>query len=79
MSTNETQPVKLDGGHKNIMRLCARDAGADGWASCSKPVFKMLQSFPKGLFELEPVGDEGRGRARLTEQGQSILDAMAWL
>ena len=51
---------------------------ADGWAPVSKPVYPVLQTMPPELVELQPWGDDGRGRARLTPAGQNLLDAMAW-
>jgi len=72
--------TKLDSGQKHILKLIARDAGPDGWTPVSSQVFPLLQTtFPAELFDLESVGDEGRGRARLTLAGQGVLDAMAWL
>jgi len=72
--------TKLDAGQKHILKLIARDADGEGWTPVSSQIFPLLQTtFPAALFELESVGDEGRGRARLTSVGQSVLDAMAWL
>ena len=70
---------KLDGGEKNFLRLIAKGAGADGWASVSRPIYPLVTKMPRELVEFEPVGDEGRGRARLTDEGTSILRAMEWL
>ena len=72
-------PKKLNNGDKHLMQLIQRDRKEDGWATCSALVAKMLKTIPPEMVEFEPVGDEGRGRARLTTQGQSVLDAMAWL
>jgi hypothetical protein len=74
-----SEPTKLDDGQKHFLRLIVKGAGVDGWAPVSKPVFPLVEKMPRALVELEPGGEEGRGRARLTHQGQSILDAMAWL
>lgn len=73
------EPKKLNNGDKHLMKLIARDRKEDGWATCSAVVAKMLKTIPSELVEFECLDDGGRGRARLTEQGQSILDAMAWL
>lgn len=73
-------PKKLDAGQKHLLNLIAKgQACPDGWAPVSRPVYPLLAAMPDALVELHPVGDEGRGRARLTEAGQSLLDAMAWL
>ena len=74
----DTKP--LDAGQKHMLRLIAKEAGADGWAPASAPIFRLLKDgMPSQLIELESVGDAGRGRARLTEAGANLLDAMAWL
>ena len=41
------------------------------------PVLK--KSMPVELTGLESVGDAGRGRARITAEGETIITAMAWL
>ena len=74
-----TEAIKLDGGQKNLLRLAAQGAGAEGWAPVSKPVFPLIERVPAALVELERVGEEGRGRARLTQEGKKVVDAMAWL
>jgi hypothetical protein len=71
--------IKLDAGQKHLLRLVAEGADAEGWAPVSKPVFPLVEKLPGKLVELEAVGDEGRGRVRLTPAGESLLDAMAWL
>jgi hypothetical protein len=70
---------KLDAGQKHMLGLVMKGANQDGWAAVSAPVYPLLQKMPQELIELEPVGPEGRGRVRLTEVGQSVMDAMAWL
>ena len=74
-----TEAIKLDSGQKNLLRLVVRDADAEGWAPVSKPVFPLLERIPAALVELERVGEEGRGRVRLTQEGEKVVDAMAWL
>lgn len=70
---------KLDGGEKHFMRLIAKGADADGWARVSKPLYPLVDKMPKALVELEPTQD-GWGRARLTDEGESVLRAMeVWL
>jgi len=75
---NEEQ--KLNAGQKHLLKLLAKEQKCvDGWAQVSKPVYPLLQSIPSGFVEMSLVGDEGRGIARLTQAGQSLVDAMAWL
>ena len=71
--------TKLDAGQKNLLRLVVEGADAEGWAAVSKPVFPLVEKLPSELVELEAVGDEGRGRVRLTEEGTNLMAAMAWL
>ena len=74
-----TEAIKLDDGQKNLLRLVVRGADAEGWAPVSKPVFPLVERIPAALVELERVGEEGRGRVRLTQEGEKVVDAMAWL
>jgi hypothetical protein len=69
---------KLDAGNKHLLKLVMKGADDTGWAPVSKPVFPLVEAMPKELIELEPVG-EGRGRARLTQQGKNLIDAMTWI
>ena len=72
--------TKLDDGQKHFLRLIEKgQACPDGWAPVSKAVFPLVNAMPTELVELHSVGDDGRGRARLTSEGQAILNAMAWL
>ena len=73
------EATKLDGGQKHLLRLIVQGAGADGWAPVSAPVFPLMEKVPQALIELERVGDEGRGRVRLTTEGDGVINAMAWL
>lgn len=73
------EATKLDAGQKHLLRLMVKGADAEGWASVSEPVFPLVEKLPSALVELERVGAEGRGRARLTEQGRGVIEAMAWL
>ena len=71
---------ELDGGQRHILRLIARDADTEGWCPVSSQLLPVLKkSMPVELIELESVGDAGRGRARLTAEGETIITAMAWL
>lgn len=72
--------TKLNAGQKHMLKLIAKEQECpDGWAPVSNQVYPLLQAMPSELVELHAVGDEGRGRARLTPAGQSLIDAMAWL
>lgn len=74
-----SEAIKLDGGQKHLLRLVVQDADAEGWAKVSKQVFPLMEKVPSALIDLEHVGEEGAGRVRLTDEGQKVLDAMAWL
>lgn len=78
--------TKLDGGQKHILSLIRKEAESDGWAPVSKAVAQLWlnpklpsRSIPQELCEFETVGTDGAGRARLTQEGKNLLDAMAWL
>lgn len=77
---------KLSGGKKHILSLIRKEADSDGWTPVSKAVAPLFTNekipggmIPRELCEFEPVGDDGRGRARLTEAGINLLDALVWL
>lgn len=74
-----TEAIKLDSGQKHLLRLVVDGTDADGWTPVSKPVFPLMERMPPALVELERVGDEGRGRVRLTAEGQKVIDSMAWI
>lgn len=75
-----TDAVKLDAGQKHVLKLIDRDRKLDGWTAVSAQLYPHLsKSLPSVLAVFEPVGNDGRGRARLTEQGESVLMAMEWL
>lgn len=72
--------TKLDPGQQHFLRLIEKgQACPDGWAPVSAAVYPLVQGLPPELIEHAPVGDEGRGRARLSAQGHAVLDAMAYL
>lgn len=71
--------TKLDAGQKHMLRLVMNGADSEGWAPVSKQVFPLVEKLPSELVELEAVGDEGRGRVRLTTEGESLIAAMEWL
>lgn len=71
---------ELDGGQRHILRLIARDADGEGWCPVSSQLLPVIKKgMPVELVDLESVGDDGRDRARLTPEGQSVINAMAWL
>ena len=72
--------TKLDSGQKHFLRLIAKEQqNPDGWCKVSHVLYPLVQkTMPSELVEHHPAED-GRGRARLTPAGQSVLDAMAWL
>lgn len=78
-------PKKLSSGNKHLLKLIRRGAvGLEGWAPVSSvvaPLFKpdARDPMPAELFELEAVDNGASYRARLTEKGEAILDAMAYL
>jgi len=72
--------TKLTSGEKHFLRLIEKgQASPEGWASVSKVLYPLVQRLPAELIEHEPTGTEGKGRARLSDKGQSLLDAMAYL
>ena len=82
---SEQTPHKLSAGEKHMLRLIQRDAGADGWTRVSKVVAPFFTDkkipcgiMPDALCEFEPAEDGG-GRARLTQLGENLLEAMLWL
>jgi len=80
------EPRKLTAGEKHILALLRKDANAEGWAPISKAVAPLFTdkkipcgTMPQALCEFERLGSAGHGRARLTQLGNNLLDAMAWL
>jgi hypothetical protein len=74
-----TLAKKLDNGERHFLRLIAKGQEKyGGWAKVSKPLYPLVQKMPVELVEHEPR-DDGCGRARLTQRGAAILDAIAWL
>jgi len=70
--------MKLEIEHKHILKLIARDRDSDGWASISESLYKPLAlNMPEELVGFEKL--KTGGRARLTEEGQHVIDAMRWL
>lgn len=82
--TADSKPHKLTAGERHILTLIQRDAGLDGWTPVSKVVAPLFTDkkipcgvMPNALCEFEPVGEGGR--ARLTQLGNNLLEAMLWL
>ena len=71
--------MKLDIQHKHIMKLIERDAKPDGWTSVSDKLYPILsKSMPAELIEFKQ--EYGNGRARLTDEGRSVLSVInKWL
>ena len=63
--------MKLAMGELSILRLAAKDAGADGWAHVSKIVWPLIASVPDELLEKRET--ETGGDVRITEQGKIVL------
>ena len=76
---SDTKPYKLSLGEKHLLRLIVQGRGSDGWAEVSKPVFPLIKGLPSNFVILETVGNEGRGRAKLTETGDQLISAMEWI
>ena len=75
----DSNTKKLDQGDKHFLRLIVQGRKPDGWTPVSSVVYPLVEKMPKELVELEQVGSDGAGRVQLTQQGQDIFDAMAWL
>lgn len=76
----KAQKMKLDSGQKHLLGLGAGGADSEGWAPVSAQVFPLLdKKMPRELVELQAIGADGRGRARLTNEGSNLLAAMTWL
>lgn len=69
---------KLDGGEINFIGLIVKGRKDDGWTTVSKVLMPLTLKLPSELVEAEYFGEEGKGRARLTEKGQQVYDAMPW-
>ena len=68
--------TKTCSGEKHFLRLIARDQqNQNGGRLSAKRFSRLFRRCPTELVELHPT-EEGRGRAQLTERGQSLIDAM---
>lgn len=64
--------TKLDSGQRRILWLTQKDKKEDGWTPVSATVWPLLEDMPKELLERERFPD-GSGRARLTREGETVL------
>jgi len=68
----------LDHGQKHVLKLIARDRKEDGWTKVSEILYKhLVASMPPELATFEKLEDGGR--AKLTTEGQGVINALAWL
>lgn len=69
---------RLEAQHKHVLKLIERDQDAEGWTKVSEQLFKVLsENMPSELAIFEKL--ERGGRARLTDEGQNVLNAMEWI
>ena len=70
--------MKLELEHKHILKLIARDRVDGEWADVSETLCKYIKAnMPVELVTFEKL-DVG-GRIKLTEEGQQVVNALAWL
>lgn len=70
--------MKLGLQHKHIIHLIGRDRGPDGWAVVSATLWPILhKAMPLELVMMEKT--ETGGKAKLTDEGESVLRAMTWI
>lgn len=77
---------KLTAGEQHVLTLIRKGADSEGWAPVSKIVAGLFTNpkmaggpMPRELCEFEHVGNDGSGRARLTDAGRNLLESLAWL
>lgn len=74
MNNKMETKTKLTNGQLHFLRLIAKGQNnPEGWSPVSKPVYPLVRAIPPELVELQAVGDEGRGRARLMPVGEILL------
>ncbi len=73
--------IKLNAGHKHMLKLIDKDKKSDGWTVVSDRAYPQLfKVMPSELVEFSgSAGSAGSYKAKLTTEGQNILKAMAWL
>ena len=69
---------KLTHGELHLLTLVRQDSKPDGWTPVSKIVMTVMAKLPPELVIVKSHED-GRGRAKLTDEGKSVLDARYWL
>ena len=70
--------MKLDIQHKHILNITERDKDDEGWTKVSEKLFPVLsKNMPIELIIFEKTSDGYR--ARLTDKGKSVVNAMKWL
>lgn len=74
-----TGRATLDASQRHMLWLIVKGRDESGWASVSKQLFPLLPNLPAELAEREGPDQDGRGRVRLTDEGQRVFDAMGWL
>ena len=68
--------MKLTPEQDKLIRLIVKGRGEDGWAKVHPMWFRAIKLFsPEALVVLEDDKD-GWGRARLTEEGETVYNAM---
>jgi len=70
--------TKLTGAQKHLIRLVKKGKGSDGWTAVSEALCKTVsEQIPSDLATFEKLVQGGR--IQLTEKGESLLMAMAYL
>lgn len=69
---------KLKIEHKHMLKLIDRETEKDGWTPISDALYPhLLTNMPNELVVFD--GTAGSYKAKLTDEGQNIVKAMAWL
>lgn len=70
--------MKLEPQIRHIITLIGRERDTDGWAIISEILWPVLHKLmPLELVIMEKT--ENGGRAKLTQEGESVFYAMQWL
>ena len=64
--------MELTYNHKHLLRLIRKDEDAEGWTKVSTRVMTIVKEIPERLIEIQDNGNGGR--ARLTAEGNTVLD-----
>jgi hypothetical protein len=65
--------TKLTINQMTLLRLARKCANDEGWAPVSRPVLPFVKELPTDLVDVEEL-PEGRGRVRVTDRGNAVLD-----